>query len=1186
MRHPRVLIGFLIGTLALTGCGQPRDRAPEQAKPAADAAPPPAVDYDRTKAFIALADVPPKIDAPQTPASAPDAARDADRIERVLAEAREQFDQRLYTAAILTLEKGLRRYPTAPEIHRLLGAVCFHQGSTGRAKSHLDRALELDADDAMTHALLGKVSEQAGELDAALVAYRTALLCADNGRPVYRILAELWLAGALEGAGYLTASIEAWTSYEGARKNADGQTRRDLERWSTEAAAPETPFVRVAELHARLGQFDPATESMSRAVLATQDVKRGIELQARYAEFAARAGRADEALTTARKLLEELARRPDANEAATREAFSGIRGIYDAVGRPDRLITDLRSAVAANPRPELLSVLADEQIAAGRTEDADQTLRELLAAHPGDRETYWRLAELQAAAGNRVDALLTLADAVANDPAHASAAGDRAIELIAAEADATAIVNEAGDALTERAADGGLRFLLGRLLEHGGQSEAAAELYRNAIDVAPTFQPAYIALGNRHIDAFEWNAALAVAEQAAAAGLDGAPLHRLLARAHDGLDEIELAEQSYQAAIDANPQDAGPMVDLARMWLRVGGKERMAQRQLESALTVDPALADAYDSLLRQYLGSHEQLGDLDDRIQLGADLLERMRRHVGATPTFERAKALMEYVTARRQNPFAPDLIDRYLASLESIAGSYAADVGALREIGEIHFTRGDFPAAGMAIERALQRSPEDVDAREMLFRVRHRMLRQDDAIEILNGLIEDFPRRAGYWERLVAMHLIDQDWETAIELLQRLIDEPYMADMRQRMQAELVNTLDLAGRTDEAIAVARGGFDAARDDAAARALYATILQATDRSDELLRVAEAEYGRNPTDGLARALLIDACMEADQPELAMARFMKWLEEDPENPALNGVLFNSLLRADAHASAIELAESFRVGVEDDDGFSLMRALVIANRDNEAVEVGREWSRTQTSAFAQDWYARLLIEAGRHGEAETFLRQLADSQRSYDLRKAFLLRLSYCYQQMGENQAAENALKEIYDMNPVDVEICNDLGYTWTDAGKNLEQSEDMIRRALASRPRSAAYLDSLGWVRYKRGDFAEARKWLERATRARPIVQLDNVDAWVIDAADRSPGEDPVIYDHLGDASYRLGDRDAALAAWRTAVKIHEDNTDQESGRDDTRLVAAVREKIAALEAGSTADVAAVVGDAEAEDDAK
>jgi len=93
-----------------------------------------------------------------------------------------------------------------------------------------------------------------------------------------------------------------------------------------------------------------------------------------------------------------------------------------------------------------------------------------------------------------------------------------------------------------------------------------------------------------------------------------------------------------------------------------------------------------------------------------------------------------------------------------------------------------------------------------------------------------------------------------------------------------------------------------------------------------------------------------------------------------------------------------------------------------------------------------------------------------------------------------EACEAQLHEVLKLDPTNATANNDLGYVWADHNKNLKEAEEMIRKAidLDRRQRklgahddkdNAAYVDSLGWVLFRRGDFDGARK--EPRTRRRP-----------------------------------------------------------------------------------------------------
>lgn len=63
--------------------------------------------------------------------------------------------------------------------------------------------------------------------------------------------------------------------------------------------------------------------------------------------------------------------------------------------------------------------------------------------------------------------------------------------------------------------------------------------------------------------------------------------------------------------------------------------------------------------------------------------------------------------------------------------------------------------------------------------------------------------------------------------------------------------------------------------------------------------------------------------------------------------------------------------------------------------------------------------------------------------------------------------------------------NSMGFILADTGMDVMRALRLCRKAVDSRPHSAAYLDSLGWAYYKSGEVVEARTWLRRALEIAP-----------------------------------------------------------------------------------------------------
>ncbi|HEX4878990.1 MAG TPA: tetratricopeptide repeat protein [Limnobacter sp.] len=76
--------------------------------------------------------------------------------------------------------------------------------------------------------------------------------------------------------------------------------------------------------------------------------------------------------------------------------------------------------------------------------------------------------------------------------------------------------------------------------------------------------------------------------------------------------------------------------------------------------------------------------------------------------------------------------------------------------------------------------------------------------------------------------------------------------------------------------------------------------------------------------------------------------------------------------------------------------------------------------------------------------------------------------------------EQYLRRLISVSPDNPHGYNALGYTFADNNMRLDEAHALIRKAVELAPNDPFILDSLGWVQYRLGQFAEAEQSLKKA----------------------------------------------------------------------------------------------------------
>jgi tetratricopeptide (TPR) repeat protein len=294
---------------------------------------------------------------------------------------------------------------------------------------------------------------------------------------------------------------------------------------------------------------------------------------------------------------------------------------------------------------------------------------------------------------------------------------------------------------------------------------------------------------------------------------------------------------------------------------------------------------------------------------------------------------------------------------------------------------------------------------------------------------------------------------------------------------------------------------------------------EAVDDIEKSLAITE-KRGREPDPSDYYYLGVAYSMLKNE-EGALKAFQKGLEALPGQEDFAYQCSALLIQQRRYGEAVEL---LRKSLEKNPGSTdLLARLVFAlqkdGRNQEAEDLlskALEESPDDSGLIIRK--SSLLAETGRSAEAIALLNEaLGKDPENEDL----YLQLATIHEKEKKIEGVEDAIRRLLEKNPDSAVALNFLGYTYADMNINLDRAYEMIRHAVDMEPKNAMFLDSLGWVYYRRGEFDKARESLEQA------VGLPG-------------GDDPVIFEHLGDV-YRALDRTTdALNYWKKALDAAEE----------------------------------------------
>ena len=583
----------------------------------------------------------------------------------------------------------------------------------------------------------------------------------------------------------------------------------------------------------------------------------------------------------------------------------------------------------------------------------------------------------------------------------------------------------------------------------------------------------------------------------------------MIGRHLEGMDDQDGAIQAFRDAARLDPTAGEPLAELAAMFARAGRAED-AVAAAEEALARQPDNRSAHRVLGLAYAATAGTREGTRDDVEQAIVHLEQARGVVVPDLQVELMLGRFYLRTAAT---------DEAIALLEDLSKDQLAYALASVLLAEAYQQAGRHDDAVRTLEETVASTRPTYRMLARLGELYEQSRRWRDAAEAYRGAVALNPRSAAVRRRLAAVWLEAGEATLARDVLGGLLEMRPRDAVGHQMLAETE--------------IALGNFDAA--ESAGRRLMElepdgmrgphVLAQVFERRHEYQRVVgalapvlEQARGMRPNRILVEML--------DQ----LGRAYQWLEdaagaarvyEDavslmPSSPGFQARLAQAYVDAERHQDAERLLARARSASPG----NLTLAIIEADLHGRQGEVDRgEGLLLDILAENRDAPRAHLALASFYSEHER-LREailvLESAQQQFPGETSILFLLGAVLEQSDRFTDAERAFRRVIDRDPEHAQALNYLGYMLADRGERLDESVELIARAVETDPHNGSYLDSLGWAYFK----------LDRLDLAEPPLR----------AAGDQLQRNSVVQDHLGDLLNRLERYAEAIEAWRRALE--------------------------------------------------
>lgn len=259
---------------------------------------------------------------------------------------------------------------------------------------------------------------------------------------------------------------------------------------------------------------------------------------------------------------------------------------------------------------------------------------------------------------------------------------------------------------------------------------------------------------------------------------------------------------------------------------------------------------------------------------------------------------------------------------------------------------------------------------------------------------------------------------------------------------------------------------------------------------------------------------------ADQTESAILIFSR---SEPEYGPAQLIASEFFVRQNNLELALETLEraSSATPEEEEVWSQQLQILFSMGRYEDVIQLSRKAEQyTSNNAYVLFFTGAAYMLTKQPEKALSYLENAANAPARRNFRSIIYSTLGDARQELERWENVVEAYEMALRLDSSNHNAMNNYAYFLSVREERLEDALELAERAISHEPENSAYLDTIGWVHYKLGNYTQAQSYIEKA----------------IDTGEASPE----VYEHLGDVYQALGDTEQAKYMWQRALEMDPD----------------------------------------------